>query len=180
MAMRTPIRAAAPAIVSALAFACGGPTATPTATATATPTAISNATANANANATATATATPTPAEPDAGSGGDAGAPAVADSSEWLDKCQANGKEYERKTHEAVKQCHADGSKKGYLKGSVKIAFKIDWDGKKKDVRLSEKSDLPKPVVDCMMKVVKDSSFGDPEACKGKDLTIILKFPPTH
>jgi hypothetical protein len=169
-------------LAAATVLSCGGPQALPVTDLE--PQASTPASSEApldagtpNPSPTATTT-TSTGTADDAGP--DAAPNPVAESSEWLDKCQQNGKEFEKKVHADLKQCHADGSKKGYLKGSIKLAFKIDWDGKKKEIRTGEKSDLPKGVVDCMLKVVKDAQFGDPEACKGKDLTIVLKFPPTR
>jgi hypothetical protein len=167
-------------------IACGGPRATQTTTpspapaesATPTPRSTGMPTSTGTTTPTGTSSATPTSTAEDAGADA-GGSGAIADSSEWLDKCQQNGKEFEKKVHSDLKQCHADGSKKGYLRGAIKIGFRIDWDGMKKEIKTTEKSDLPKPVVDCMLKAVKDAQFGDPEACKGKDLTIILKFPPT-
>jgi hypothetical protein len=145
-------------------------------TPTAAPSASASPGASATSGATATATASATSSTPEAP---DAGASASStEGSEWMDHCQDVGKEFEKLVRPALKKCHADASKKEYQRGKVKITFKIDWDGAKKDVRTSEKPTLPDPIVRCMLKAVKDAKFTDPEQCKGKDVTLIEQFPP--
>lgn len=165
-----------------LAACAGSPSPTPGASpagATSAPAAIATSTAPASAAPSASAPdASTATAAADAGTEGGAGASLVSDSNEFMEKCQELGKEFEKAARPDLKKCHAEASKKDYQRGKVKITFKIDWDGTKKEIKTAEKPTLPDPLVKCMLKVVKDAKFPDPEPCKGKEVTLIEQFPP--
>jgi hypothetical protein len=157
-----------------LAACAGGPSPAPGAA----PAATNAPSATATAPATSASTVDASTAAVAADAGTEAGASLVSDGNEFMEKCQELGKDFEKSVRPDLKKCHADASKKEYQRGKVKITFKIDWDGTKKEIKTAEKPTLPDALVKCMLKVVKDAKFPDPEPCKGKDVTLIEQFPP--
>ena len=95
------------------------------------------------------------------------------------DECTPIGVELEKKARPKLRECYRDGKKKdAELKGAVKLTIDVDTLGKAKDPRAVDNT-LPKPVADCMLKVIKDAKLAPAEAgkCAGKSITIPIAFP---
>lgn len=115
---------------------------------------------------------------PDAGAPPPAAKPApVADTS---DECTPVGVDFEKRARPQLKECYREGKKKNpNLEGTVRVTVAIDFKGKIKSIKITEKT-LPDPVAQCMLKVVKSTPFPEASKCPDKNITIPMTFPTPH
>jgi TonB family protein len=105
-----------------------------------------------------------------------AAAPAAADS----DECTPVGVDFEKRARPQLKECYREGKKKNpNLEGTVRVTVSIDYKGKIKNIKITEKT-LPDPVAQCMLKVVKTTPFPEASKCPDKNITIPMTFPTPH
>lgn len=118
---------------------------------------------------------------PDAGSPVAAPAkPAAAPVVDTSDDCTPVGVDFEKRARPQLKECYREGKKKNpNLEGTVRVTVAIDFKGKVKSIKITEKT-LPDPVAQCMLKVVKATPFPDASKCPDKNITIPMTFPTPH
>lgn len=95
------------------------------------------------------------------------------------DECTPVGIALEKSVRTKLKDCYRDGKKKDpNLQGTLKVSIDVDTMGKITGTRLHD-STLPKPVGECMLKVIKDAKPAPADAakCAGKSITIPMAFP---
>jgi TonB family protein len=113
--------------------------------------------------------------------GGDASPPPAAPPApgirEAKDECTPVASEFEKRARSKLKACYAQGKKKDPgLEGRVVLRLQVDVRGKIKSRSISE-STLPKPVAECMLKVVRETPFPDVDKCWDATITLPVSFP---
>ena len=102
-------------------------------------------------------------------------APAAA--AEPEDECTPVGVDFEKRARPKLKECYREGKKKEpNLEGTVRITVAIDFKGKIKSTKITEKT-LPEAVAQCMLKVVKATPFPEASKCPDRNITIPMTFP---
>lgn len=106
--------------------------------------------------------------------------PAPAPAADTSDECTPVGVDFEKRARPQLKECYREGKKKNpSLEGTVRVTVAIDYKGKIKSIKITEKT-LPDPVAQCMLKVVKATPFPEASKCPDKNITIPMTFPTPH